>query len=446
MNAMTRLPMAVLAVSVLLGLGSPVARAAPAQPPAPSPSPAPSRTSQTPQTPQSRPVPFEEQRFARVAAGLARDPLFVDMELADAVPVAARRAIKASMARTSQALGVPVYVIAIPNERDSESYGSDGTFLNAMRKHVGRDGLYLLIDGDARLEGAAYGVPRDFFSLGLPFHLSGSGENPEERFARLPERVDRALESFADAPSGPPATSEPDVGVPPFGQENPPLHAEFWGPFINGLLFLGPIAALILFGLVMLPFRPWRTEARPTAGSTKQKKQSKAPPTPTAGWLRHTADQELRSLAKRMDPDQLMVKRVHDAARKLYDETRHDDAATDADAFLDMVGVIVLARYGKLARQQGKPGPPCFVNPLHGQAVRTRKISHVGRRPVCSACGTGQLRLRTLRVPDGRAHYEVPGRWRDNGFGTLHPTTHPYGILRSLGAEPATVDSAQEAD
>ncbi|MFD0852053.1 hypothetical protein ACFQ07_07465, partial [Actinomadura adrarensis] len=124
-----------------------------------------------------------------MAEGLARDPLFVDMELADVVPVAARTAIKASMARTSQALGVPVYVIAIPNEMDSESYGSDGTFLNAMRKHVGRDGLYLLIDGDARLEGAAYGVPRDLSSGGLAFYLAGTGEDPEERFARLPERV-----------------------------------------------------------------------------------------------------------------------------------------------------------------------------------------------------------------------------------------------------------------
>jgi hypothetical protein len=410
----------VIAVPVLLVvLGPSVAQAAPT----PAPSSAPSR---------ARPVPFEERRFARVAAALAKDPLFVDMDLTDAVPATDRAAIRASMTRTSRALGVPVFVIVIPNDAASESYASNGTFLNGLRKHVGRDGLYLMIDADAGMDAAAYGVPREIYESELcrPEGSPPAGNGPP--FAGLPARVARFLASFADAPAGPPVTREPEVGVPPFGREDPPEEASFWGPFAYGAGELGMIAGLLLYGLVRLPFRPWRTAPRPTGGTPS------APATPSAKWLRSTADKEIRALVKAMDePDgQPSMGAAWRAADRLYDGTRPRDPGKDADTFLDLIGVIVLCRQELQGRK--RPIPACFVNPLHGKVGRTRRrIPHQGRFPVCDGCSTGRLGTRTLRVPDGRAHYEVPGRWQPSGFGARR-RLRPTDILESLPTEPPT--------
>ncbi|WP_395107878.1 hypothetical protein [Actinomadura sp. SCN-SB] len=374
-------------------------------------------------------VPYEETRFARVASEIAKDPLYVDMDLADLIGTEARTSVRAAMTRTSRSLGVPVYFVAIPNGSEAESYGRTGAFLAGLHAHLRRDGLFLMVDARGELGAAAYGVPRRFSGRLLPFGLRYA-DDYDRPFAELPPRVSRALEGIAAAPPGPPATEESETGVPAFGQEHPPLEAEIWGPFFVGLLAGATIAGL-LYGLFLLALLPWRTRrrrGRPAPSRT-------APSRPSPRWLRRHAAKELGALGAELDPDRPGMIRAYDAARLLHDDVADRPVRGDDGAFLDLVAVIVLARQGRAARTRAKPAPTCFVNPLHGEAGRSRrKIDGRGRNPVCDGCANGPYENRILRLPDRRPHYTVPGRWQRGALGSRRPDL-AADVLESLGVD-----------
>jgi hypothetical protein len=391
------------------------------------------------------PAPYEEQRFARVAAAMAKDPLYVDANLNDVVNGATRANAKAAMDRAAKALGVPVFVVAIPNDNDSESFGKGGAFLAGLHKHLGRDGLFLLFDSRAALSAAAYGVPRqisgtyDIYPTRTMFPA-----DREQPFADMAQRVSATLDNVVAEEPGPPTVVQDDTGVPPFGQERPPLEAEFWGPFILGI-FLGAFIAFIL----ILPFwgvsrlrssrKPAKDPKNKSAATKTPSSTAGVPSRPTLSWLWKHARKELKALAEELDGDRPGMLRAYDAARILFDDVRGRRPATDdVDAVLDLVGVIVLARYGRAARTEDAPGPPCFTNPLHGFAGQSRReIPDAGRFPVCDACSSisdADLAVRVLRVPYGQPHHKVPGRWRAGGFGARRPDV-AADVLESLGVE-----------
>ncbi|GAA3924638.1 hypothetical protein GCM10023085_02500 [Actinomadura viridis] len=370
--------------------------------------------------------PHAEARWKRVAAALARDPLFVDMDLADTIDTAGRARIKAAMTRTSENIGVPVFVVVVPNDRNSESYGRDRVFLAGLRARLDRDGLYVMVDGDGSIEAVPFGVPRRLSSYGLvPSAVRDSGDY-REPFARITDRLTLLLDLVRASPQAAPTTPAISESVPPFGEETSrkPLEAAFWGPFTFGLLLAGPALAGILYGTFALVSRarrrPWR-----------ELRQSR----PSVRGLVSLADEELKELARVLDPDRPATMRAYDAARLLRDEVGPRPARRDADAALDLVGVVVLARQGRAALTEDRPAPPCYANPLHGPAGRKRRrFPGKGSLRVCDGCVAVPLKARTLRVPDGRAHYDVPGRWQRGGFGSRRPDI-PSDVLESLGVD-----------
>ena len=121
----------------------------------------------------------------------------------------------------------------------------------------------------------------------------------------------------------------------------------------------------------------------------------------------------------------------YDAAGRLLPAT---DEKVDP---LDTVGAIVLAGRGTEALTAAvrgaafSPSTPCFLNPLHGTAVRDRTLEHGGERvraPICPAC---QRDLEADRRPDildvvvrgTPQHYFETDRepWASTGFGALEP-------------------------
>jgi hypothetical protein len=214
--------------------------------------------------------------------------------------------------------------------------------------------------------------------------------------------------------------------VPEIGQEDvrTPLKVAFWGPFLTGLLVLGPLAVLLLYGAFRLATRTLRW--RPTAGSASAK--------PSVRALHSLAAKELSALGRELVPDRRYTLRAYDAARILFDDLGPRPPRRDADTVLDLIGVIVLVRQGRAALTRDKPDPPCFVHPLHGPSSGRRRLAGQGSLPVCADCGTGPWIQRVLRVPDGRPHYDVPGRWKRGSFGTRRPDL-PSDVLESLGVD-----------
>jgi hypothetical protein len=381
----------------------------------------------------SEPVPvpsYAQHRLDRVAAALAKDPLFVDPDMAPALDEAGRARVRAAMESAARAIGTPVYVVVIPNKSESESQGRDDVFLHWIHDRLGRDGLYLMVNSSAWFEDEAFGVPRRLWSID-----DDRGERPadsENRFAGLADRLVLRLQIIQNAPSRAPRTPRLYTTPDPFGQEHTlrPVEPETRAPFLTGLLLAGPVAGVTLYGagLGAVAYRRRRRTPRPAAEAVEA--HPGAPAEPSVKWLRRTGDKELDRLRNALagsegNPGREYAVSAYDVAQILY-----DDAGEDPDRSLDLAGVIVVARLGRaaLARKTAQPPPPCFVNPLHGQSTQRRKMQLGGqtarKRPVCASCAgrtMTALDQRTLRVqgPDGpRPHYAVPGVWKDTAFGT----------------------------
>ncbi|RAY12183.1 hypothetical protein DPM19_26025 [Actinomadura craniellae] len=391
--------------------------------------------------------PHAADRWARVAAELAKDPLFVDPDLAGALDDADRARLRKAMAGTARRIGVPVYVVVIPNPLGSESQGRAEPFLFGLRERLGRDGLYLTSNEYGRIDAVPFGVPRELSRVQtVPSELRLP---PDYRtpLARLTDRLNIVLGRVAAAPPGPTTTPRPVETVAPFGQERPPpREAAFWAPFLTGLLVLGPLAAVVLYGLyASFPLVAGVLRRRvPGLPGPRDRSWPKGPTRPSVRWLRARAAEELGRLRALLppgddEPGRAYALRAYDAAQILFDDLDPRPAKKDAAAVLDLVGVVVLARQGQavLAGRTARPAAPCFVNPLDGPSTKRRKVGAQGTRPVCAACATAPepaLTRLMLTVPDGRPHHAVPGRWKRAGFGSRRPDL-ASDVLESLGVD-----------
>ncbi|QKW36647.1 hypothetical protein HUT06_23635 [Actinomadura sp. NAK00032] len=380
----------------------------------------------------SEPVPaYARHRLDRVAAALGKDPLFIDPDMASALDETGRARVRAAMKSAAGTLGAPVYVVVIPNKSDSESQGRDDVFLHGIHDRLRRDGLYVLVNSSAWFEEEAFGVPRRMYAI--DDDRAQRPADSERRFADLADRLALRLRIIQDAPSRTPQTPRLYTTPDPFGQEHTlrTVEPETGPPFLAGLLLVGPLSALVLYGAGAgaAAYRRHRRHRTPRAPAGVET-HANAPAEPSVKWLRRTGAKELDRLrgllpdAAEDNPGREYAASAYDVAQILY-----DDAGEDPERVLDLAGVIVLARQGRaaLADKTAAPPPPCFINPLHGPSAQRRKV-HAGdgrtrRRPVCSACAarsSSALAERRLRVPGPhgrRPHYAVPGVWKDTGFG-----------------------------
>ncbi len=371
-------------------------------------------------------------RMDRVATALDEDPLFVDGDFAGILDSRERRQIRKAIDDASASFGMPVFVVMVPNTRESESQGYNDVFLHGLHDQLGKDGLYLMVDQDGELEGVPFEVPREFGYELIPRAL----DTPVDRrkpFDGIVSRIGQALALAADSPPGEPDTPRLYMTADPFGQDDRPSSTrepELFGPFFAGLLALGPIAAMVLFALfiaVRAVYRSWRHPVVPTR--------------PRVRRLRALADRELALLAALLPPPddapgRLAALRSYDAARLLSDDVGRRPAAGDASAALDLVGVVVLARQGREVLEKGlaRPLVPCQANPLHGQGILKRQVAGLPQGKVCKECAglkTRERLHRVLQVPGGRRYDTLEGRWK-RGFSDQNLASR---VLESLGVE-----------
>lgn len=374
--------------------------------------------------------PHAAARLERVATALDRAPLFVDDEFAGVLGGRERARVEKAIGDASKSLGAPVFVVMAPNTQRAEAQGYNDVFLHWLHERLGKDGLYLMVDHDGDMEAVPFGVPRKLGYKAVPRELQDPAEW-RRPFDGIGSRLEQALAAAAAAPPGEPETPRLYSSVDPFGEDgrSSGREPEILGPFITGLVAVGPGVVLALFGVFVTGRAVYLAWKRPFA-----------PTRPRVRRLRALADKELARLAAGMPPPddapgRLAILRSYDAARILSDEVGRRPAG-DAAAALDLVGVVVLARQGReiLAKGLTRPLTPCRVNPLHGPGVLWRKTPGLLEGKVCKECADLKQRERAERVlktPDGRRYDKVEGRWR-RGFDDRNLASR---VLESLGVD-----------
>ncbi|MGH4032445.1 hypothetical protein ACQB60_26295 [Actinomycetota bacterium Odt1-20B] len=87
---------------------------------------------------------------ATLAAHLRKNPVYVTDQLPRKLP----RSTAPDFAKLAKRTGVPTYVLVLPDQVTSDG----GRLLGAVHDRLGRDGLYVLADGDGVADAAAFGV------------------------------------------------------------------------------------------------------------------------------------------------------------------------------------------------------------------------------------------------------------------------------------------------
>jgi hypothetical protein len=395
------------------------------------------------------PPPYAFHRLDRVGAALAKDPVFVDPDVGQALGEADRTRLRAASAATAKRVGAPVYVVVLPNPTDSESQGRDDAFLFMLHDRSKRDGLYLMVNSHGYLESEAFNVPRHYRYSSLDDDEPGTTEpaDSEHPFTGLADRIADRMEGYAAAPSASPSTpvlySSPD----PFGKEDEltPEEPEIEAPLLTGLLLAGPAGALVLYWLgvgVLASRGRGKRPARARGGWTRT--------SPTLRALRRHAAREVEHLRRMLATAETGKGRpyavsAYDAAQILYDDAKDDETKA-----IDLAGAIVLARQGRaaLTRDTASPPVPCLVNPLHGESAARRRVTKLGKHglpdpcPLCEACdrfeqrhGIGEQRILRIPGPTGRRpHTLVPGVWRDTAWGARGKDFLP-SVMRYLDVD-----------
>ncbi|CAL9494468.1 hypothetical protein [Streptomyces sp. enrichment culture] len=396
-------------------------------------------------------------RVERVAAGLARDPVYVDPESPQFLDATQLSRLHDRIERFGRSEGGgPVYVTVVPHLSEDESAGDGELFAAAVRAKLSKvdgigeaDGVYVVADP---LTGYidVYNHGLRLQSLPLNFDLPESIAYGDDRADEaddhlLGERLDALMTYLDKAPrTEEPTTFGDPAHAPDPKTENslPPLFAtDFWPG-----LFVGVVAALLLVGLVagvlgivsaVLRRRrpaPLPTEALPLLSPTE----------PSEEYLRRTAHTELQAAAQAFataaEPDdgQRIGTAEGGLASRIAPARNRFDAAmllvggdvgslrSPSTASADpatLLAVIVLARAARSALDGDPNNRCCGVNPLHGPSAGRRhvRVSAEGHRrrmlslcPLCldSAVATPRElreRMLTLPGPEGtRVPYEEP--------------------------------------
>ncbi|MER6051636.1 hypothetical protein ABT168_30060 [Streptomyces sp. NPDC001793] len=327
-------------------------------------------------------------RVDRVAEGLRHDPIYVDPEIASPLDAARHAALRERIGT----LSVPVLVAAVPTSTDDESRGDEDLLAEQLHDRLRRDALFVLADPTGgRIEIVNYGAHVDASYLyDRPKDLSYA----DPATAPLGPRLDRLLTYLSKAPGSAQAGRpyDPPPAPDPVAQQK--LPGLFSGDFRAGL-FIGGLAAVLLFGLVVAVWALVRWLGR---GRARAVAAAAAPVEPRRTWLRRTAWEEVDALTTELEsvaelPEEARRRAWEclDAAALLVDGD--SDGRIDGDATAaGLACAIVLARAGRAAvREPSAAAYVCHRNPLHGTADGQRSKPTAGRRkvpirPVCAAC------------------------------------------------------------
>ncbi|MCZ0975215.1 hypothetical protein O1L55_36060 [Streptomyces albulus] len=216
-------------------------------------------------------------RIDRVSAGLRHDPLYVDPESPSPLDAAERAELRERLA----ALPVPVLVVALPSSMDDESGGDQDRLAAALHDRLHRDALFVTAElPSGYVSVADYGIHVDTSAL---YDASRDPAAGERDLSTLGPRLDKLLASIAKAPK----TETAGAPLPPSPVEDPvaqrKLPGLFTGDFHPGL-FIGALAALLLFGLVVTVGAILRALGRRGAWAAAA---AAAPVEPRPAWLRH---------------------------------------------------------------------------------------------------------------------------------------------------------------
>ncbi|MEV7884243.1 hypothetical protein ACWD3I_37420 [Streptomyces sp. NPDC002817] len=208
-----------------------------------------------------------DTQAAYLAARLRTDPVYVTDQLPREIP----QSTAPDFARLAQRTGVPTYVLVLPAQATT---GVD--LLDAVHDHLGKDGLYVLIDESTVTEAKAYGVqaPAEDAAT-VTFYELPYDAGPLRSFERFADAIAQGTEKAAARAEAARekynAGDEPaDLYIGPSDREN---QSTLTGAAITGV----PLLMLLLVPYVR---RWWRR--RPGAAPRKQAKgRSKA----SGGWI-----------------------------------------------------------------------------------------------------------------------------------------------------------------
>ncbi|EGX61612.1 hypothetical protein SZN_01694 [Streptomyces zinciresistens K42] len=190
---------------------------------------------------------------AYLADRLRENPVHVTDQLPREIPRSTARAFAAAAART----GVPTYVLVLP------SGSGDAGLLDAVRKRLGRDGLYVLVDGEAVADARAYGVraPADEAVTASRYEVphDAGALRRFERFAEVVALGERGAAARADAARakyGDGDTEQPDLYIDSTDRSEQSA--------ATGML----VVAVPLLILALVPYvRRWWLRLRRTTGA-----------------------------------------------------------------------------------------------------------------------------------------------------------------------------------
>lgn len=391
-------------------------------------------------------------RVARVAEGLREQRLYSDPESPRPLDAEQRSELRTRLAKT---LDGQLRVAVVPSLSEDETAGDEYRLLYRLHEKVGEDGVYILADPyDGALAMVNYGVPIAGPSLHLlPSDIRDPASDDRSEDKDLARRLDALLTRLAES-SKKPASEAPEPHRPspaPDPVDEKTLPSLFATDFWPGMSLVGPLAAVLLTGLVSLLLAIWRairrgaqppSSAERGGGASPAPLTFLAPPEPSLSWLRGTARGELdalshdfETLAPAEGPLRAWAWDCLDAATLLADQD--GDGRVDADAEpAALAAVIALARCaraglgpapgtspGAAPRPLGTVRECCGFNPMHGPAVwgsqpvpdlpqgPTSAEGTEERRlpPLCASCqrvlasnpaAAGRLEL-TLPAPDG---------------------------------------------
>ncbi|MFB7946439.1 hypothetical protein ACFC6L_16155 [Kitasatospora phosalacinea] len=391
-----------LACAVLLGTGSPAARAAGA-------------------------TPATTATGASIAEALKTSPVYVDPAFAAAVTPAQQQQITEQIAAT----GLPITVVLVPLQK-GDAFGGDAKAMAAVvQERLGRSPLIMITSDDygswlngyewpagdtrqVRDAASAVGMIKELKDAGLAakvgrtIELISTGKGTEVYKAEA-DRLDRER-------SARPATEDHATDTPSGSAAG--------GPFaVVALLVL----ALVIGGALLV-----RSRRRPrhTAFTFPDAVFAADRAADEAGLRRQAAD-EVLALGAALDgadgattPGLGRALDAYDAAGRVLDA---------ADGLPDLAGVLALAAEGRAALATEPHLPLCFFDPRHGTAARRTTWRPLGRRErvdvaVCEDCAQalkGRRSPQVLAVRDqGRTvpYFEVPADrslWAATGYGSL---------------------------
>ncbi|MFB6555714.1 hypothetical protein [Streptomyces sp. NPDC056405] len=380
-------------------------------------------------------------RVERVAAGLARDPVYVDPESPQVLDATQLSRLHDRIERFGRSEGGgPVYVTVVPHLPEDESAGDEDLFAAAVRAELSKadgvgeaDGVYVVADPlDGYIDVFNHGLRLESLRLlhDIPESISyGDDRSNEADDHLLGERLDALMTYLDESPRTDEPTSSGDPARPLSPKAENSLPPLFATDFLPGL-FVGVVAVLLLLGLVAgvlgivgAVLRRRRPPRLPTEALALA-----APNEPSKAYLRRTAYAELLAAAQAFSvtadenlADDGLAWNRYDAAMFLVDRdinSLRSLGGSGADP-ATLLAVVVLARAACYALDGDTNSRCCGINPLHGPSAGRRhvRVSDQGHRrrmlslcPLCLDSATAaphELRERMLTLP-GPAGIRVP--------------------------------------